>query len=177
MNKPKSYDLQDLKSKLDYNEVTGVFTWKTREGSCGPFNKLYAGKPAGGFSEGDSKGYIRIRYKGKLIKAHRLAWAFMTGEFPDTDIDHVDGDIQNNSWSNLRKVSRTENGRNQKRYSNNTSGVVGVYWSRSKSRYLAQIGSGKSRKHLGNYTDKFEAICARKSEEVRLNYHENHGRN
>lgn len=177
MNKPKSYDIEDLKRRIDYNPVTGIFTWKLREPPCGPFNSLYAGKVAGGASKGDSQGYIRIRYKGKSIKAHRLAFAFMTGRFPEKDVDHIDGNIQNNSWENLREVDRLTNSKNQKMYVTNTSGIVGVCFHKGKGKWAAQIGSGDNRESLGTFVDRFEAICARKSAEVKQNYHKNHGRN
>ncbi len=176
MNKTKSYDLDDLKSRLNYNPNTGIFTWKTREEPCGNFNTMFAGKVAGGLSEGNGTGYVRVRYRGKCIKAHRLAWAFMTGTFPDKDIDHINGDPTDNRWCNLREVSRIDNGRNQKMYKSNTTGIVGVYFHKGKGKWVSQIGSGRSRKSLGTYEDRFEAICARKSEEAKQGYHENHGR-
>lgn len=176
MIRPKSHDIDDLKSKLDYDPLTGVFTWKFREGKCGAFNTIYAGREAGGFSDGNKQGYLRIRYKGKLIKSHRVAFAFMMGRFPDRDIDHIDGNIQNNAWSNLREVDRVTNSKNQKMYTTNTSGVVGVNYHKGKGKWVAQIGSGVNRKSLGTFSDKFDAICARKLEEFKQGYHENHGR-
>ena len=46
---------------------------------------------------------------GKLIYAHRAAWAIHFGEWPKGEIDHINGDASDNRIINLRVVNRTEN--------------------------------------------------------------------
>ena len=181
-NNPKTkyhLTLDEIKNLLDYDEETGIFTWNYREGGTRGdklFNKRFAGNIAGGCSVKADDGYLRIKIKGRVIKAHRLAVAFRDGEFPDGYVDHINGDIQDNRIINLRVVDKTGNGRNQKRYKNNKSGYSGVFWSETKQKWGAQIGSSETREHLGYYDTKDEAVLVRVKREKELNYHENHGR-
>lgn len=47
--------------------------------------------------------------------AHRLVWLYMTGKWPENQIDHDNGDATDNRWVNLDDVTRSKNGMNQKR--------------------------------------------------------------
>ena len=110
-------------------------------------------------------------------RAHRVAWLLHTGEVPgDMQIDHIDGDPTNNRISNLRLVTHRENGINQRKHKNNTSGVMGLYWHKKAGKWAVQISEFGKIKYLGLFEDKWEAICARKSAENRFGYHENHGK-
>lgn len=87
-------------------------------------------------------GYKAVGINGKMYKAHRLAWLYMTGVWPTGHIDHIDRDRANNAWYNLRDVSIQENNKNRgyKRRQGGTGirGVV-VDRSRGKLRYRASI--------------------------------------
>ena len=104
-----------------------------------------------------SSGYIYLRFGGKVQRAHRLAWFYMTGEWPDFDIDHIDGDRTNNKFSNLRKATRQENTRNTK-YRGGISGYKGVHPSLRKWR--ARIRVDGKQVDLGTFDDKIEAAKA-----------------
>ena len=161
--------IEDMKKMVSYNPETGEFI--RIKGRVD-----HVGKPAGGCADGNGQGYLRIRIKGEMIKAHRLAFAYMTGKFPETDIDHINGDIQDNRWYNLRAVDRTGNGKNQKLYQTNSSGYPGVVWQSRFQKWRVQTGSAENRKYHGTFTCKLDAIAARMRAERELNYHENHGR-
>lgn len=95
--------------------------------------------------------------------AHRVAWLWMTGEWPDGDIDHIDGDGHNNRWSNLRCVSRSVNALNGGAYRTNALGVRGVYHKgpRYKTRpFCAEIMVDGKKRHLGMYATIDEASAA-----------------
>jgi hypothetical protein len=169
-----------LKECLSYDETTGNFTWIERPShhfnsnvvkrQC---NSKHAGKKAGTIG---TKGYIQIMVGSRLYEGHRLAWLFVYGVFPQNQIDHIDGDRAFNAIVNLRDVTHAENGKNQKLKKNNTSGKTGVYWYNQTSKWLAQIGSGDKRIHLG-YFDIFEdAVIAREAAEIEHGFHKNHGR-
>jgi len=100
-----------VRELLAYDPDTGAFTWKrrpVRQYRDKGLNTRYAGKPTG---RANASGHIVIGVMLKLYYAHRLAWLIMTGEWPEKDIDHIDGDPANNVWSNLRTVTKAQNNR------------------------------------------------------------------
>ena len=105
-----------------------------------------------------------------------MAWLYIYGEFPDSEIDHIDGNGLDNKKTNLRSVTHKENAKNAKLCKNNTSGVCGVTWNKKSEKWMAQIKNDGWNLYLGLFEDKFDAICARRSAENRLGYHPNHGR-
>jgi hypothetical protein len=114
--------------------------------------------------------------KQKLLPAHRIIWLIHNGIWPVDQIDHIDHNKLNNELSNLREVTPKDNQKNRPIQSNNKSGVPGIYWNKEKGKWRAQIHnpSGKNT-HIGYFTDKSEAILARKSKEAEYGYHTNHG--
>ena len=107
--------------------------------------------------------YKRVCVNGKVIYAHRIAWAMSYGNWPENQIDHVDGDGLNNRIENLRDSTHTQNQRNQRLHRRNSSGVRGV--SRCKDRWLALIWFEGKRIHLGRHSTIEAAAAARKSGE------------
>ena len=165
---------------LDYDPDTGVLRWtrrpeshfKRRSDFIG-WNKRYPGKVTG---SKDGQGYLSVRISGRLFLAHRVAWALHQGVWPADQIDHIDGCRTNNRISNLRAVTREENGRNQRIYRNNNSGVVGVFLDKQKNRWKAQINANGRQISLGNFEDFLDAVASRKRAEREYGFHPNHGR-
>jgi len=158
----------ELKELLHYDPETGAFTWlKYRN-----YNARI-GDVAGHLDK--SCGYIDIWADNKSYQAQRLAWFYMTGEWPNK-IDHKDHIRHNNIWDNLRDATNQENSRNTKLYKTNKSGVVGVCWHKRDANWYSYIMVNLKQIYLGNYIDKFEAICARMSANNKYGFHENHGR-
>ena len=162
----KKLDRKHVENLLDYEGNTGLLRWKVSR------SNIRAGDIAG---SKDRCGYTRIGIDGKRYAAHRLAWLMTYGEFPDGEIDHINGNPSDNWICNLRVVTHHENGRNVKRHKRNKSGVSGVCWDKRDSCWKAYINA-PARTSLGYYKDFFSAVCARKSAENRYDYHENHGR-
>lgn len=94
----------------------------------------------------------------------------MTGEQP-INIDHIDGNGLNNKWSNLRSVSHSVNGKNQKKHKTNTSGVSGVYYRKDSNRWRARIMVDDKAISLGTFKNKDDAIAARKEAEIKHNFY------
>lgn len=164
----KDIDQKTLKEYLSYDPETGIFTRLIGSGG------VMAGEVVG--SRHPYAGYLLIQVNHSRHPAHRLAWLYMYGEFPDAEIDHINGVRDDNRIANLRAVTKLENARNRRLQKTNVSGVSGVGWHRAASKWSVRIRVDFKEKWLGTYDDFFEAVCVRKSAENRLGYHPNHGR-
>jgi len=81
--------------------------------------------------------------------AHRLAWLYVTGSWPDFEVDHVNLDGTDNRWANLRLATSSQNQRNRRLQSNNTSGYKGVHKLKNNGKFLAYIKVHGKQKRLG----------------------------
>ena len=158
---------EKLKELLGYDSDTGVFTWIVKR--QGVKHRAMAGTL-------NSNGHRQIMVGGKLYLAHRLAFLYVTGSWPEDQTDHVNHRRDDNRWSNLREVSHTENGRNQSKPKRNTSGVVGIFWNKQVSKWQAQIRVNGKPIHLGLHECINAAILTRKAAEFAYDFHENHGK-
>lgn len=141
-------DQSYVRQLLNYDPDTGIFTWRVKHSK-----KVVAGRVAGGFNV---KGYIVIGIDGRCYYAHRLAWLYMTGNWP-RQVDHDDNVKHHNWWSNLRLATHQQNVLNAKRADNNTSGFKGVSWHKGAGRWSAQIYLNGKSKYLGLFDDPTEA--------------------
>jgi hypothetical protein len=143
---PKSSTLTQeyLKSILDYDLDTGIFTWKVSKA-----NRTKVGDVAGW----SYNGYREIEINNKAYKAHRLAWLYVYGEMPKNLVDHVDGNRSNNKISNLREATYQENSENYKTPKTNKSGVKNVSWYKSLNKWVVSISIRKTKKTVGYYDD------------------------
>ncbi|AZO51252.1 HNH endonuclease [Mesorhizobium sp. M4B.F.Ca.ET.058.02.1.1] len=141
-----------LRAKISYDPATCVFTWRE---TCG--GKV-AGSIAGSVDPAD--GYIRIGFEDSLYLGQRLAWVYMTGEWPSSITDHRNGNRADNSWENLREATWLENSHNRKRPSTNRSGHLGVCWHARSGAWRAQIQAKGCKIHLGTFPTAEEASAA-----------------
>ena len=177
----------DLRDFFTYDPDTGVVrhnpdrpaeSFKTTRGYK-QWVTRFSGKGAGFINK---DGYLEasVIINGARIRVfnHRIALYLSGITIPDDMyVDHIDGNGLNNRLTNLRVVTKQDNARNQKTRSNNTSGTMGVYWSKSSKKWKVgiMVNGGKAL-HLGYYEDKDEAIKVRKEAEVKHGFHANHGR-
>jgi hypothetical protein len=107
-------------------------------------------------------GYRHICIDGCTYKAHRLAYLYMTGEWPKDQIDHINMDKNDNRWGNLRAATRSQNMANTRARTDNISGFKGVVWMKRQHEWAARIGVNGKQIHLG-YFDKphvaYAAVC------------------
>lgn len=93
-------------------------------------------------------GYRRVNVGGHMYLAHRLAWLWMTGEWPSGVIDHINGIGTDNRWANLRDTTTQINGQNRLRARRNSrTGFLGV--AQRGKRFIALIHAGPIHKYLG----------------------------
>ena len=164
-------NITSLRNQLTYDPLTGGFKWK--ESGSGRRKDLIAGTIKK--QSGSKDSFRRITFEQQEYTSGQLAWSFMMGTFPDFIIDHIDQDALNDKWVNLRRGDRCIDQRNHKKSCRNTTGIVGVKWHITSSKYHAFIGIGGKQKYLGSSADFFEAVCLRKRAEVEYNYSPNHG--
>ena len=138
-----------VRSILSYDRETGALTWKYRPDMRKCWNTRYAGKVA--FTTDHGVGYRQGSINGKNYFAHRVAWAIYYGEWPDGEIDHINGDKGDNRLSNLRLATRSNNEMNKPGMRGKTSRYKGVSWDKRRSNWRAQICFGGKRIQIGSY--------------------------
>jgi hypothetical protein len=133
-----------LRELLHYDPETGVFTRLIRTS-----NSVQVGDVAGSIGVA---GYMHISVAGAEYYAHRIAWLWVHGVWPENHIDHVDGIRRNNRIANLRDAQSAINHQNLKRpKSNNKSGFLGVHQHPTNRNWVAGICVNSKSVHLGCY--------------------------
>jgi hypothetical protein len=133
-----------LREVLNYDPETGKFTWLRRSIDQLPtvchgkiWNVRWAGMVAGSLC----KEYLAISIDKRLHKAHRLAFLWMTGKWPENEVDHINGKKVDNRWVNLRDVDHRTNSQNSRRArsNNKSTGLLGAYFDKSCGRFSSTI--------------------------------------
>lgn len=159
---------KELKSILHYDPSTGVFTWKIK-----PSNHVKIDDVAG--NKNKHHGYTQIGFKYILYQAHRLAFLYMTDDWPADQVDHINHNRSDNRWMNLRNATKRINGMNKSICPSNTSGVTGVHWDKPRKKWKATIQSYGVKCYLGLFIEFNDAVTARKAAEIEHGFHVNHG--
>ena len=154
-----------LRNLLAYAPDTGGLTWLPRDAemvaSGKPseairWNNRYAGRPA--FTALMNGGYLCGAVYKISLQAHVAAWVIHTGQWPDGEIDHINGDRSDNRLSNLRLADHQQNQANSPRRSTKSSKFKGVY--RYGNRWKAFIGLNRKTRYLGTFKTEAEAANA-----------------
>lgn len=138
---------------LSYNTETGVLTRKVRTS-----NRVNIGDVAGTVRP---DGYLKVSLENKSYLAHRLAWAIAFGEWPEFEIDHINGVRSDNRLCNLRDVTPSTNQENQRvPYRNSAGKTLGVTFHKRNKKWQAQIKYGGKNRYLGQFASKEDASSA-----------------
>lgn len=172
MSIPHRLSAERLRLILTYQPESGCFLWnvESRSGFKQSVVNHLPGDEAG--TPRKSDGRIVIRIDGRTYLRYRLAWLWMTGQWPIREIDHVDGDPANDRISNLREASRGLNQQNIRRpiKTKKSSKYLGVF-ANKKGRaapWRAAIGDRGRQIHLGAFMTEEEAHEAYLSAKRRL---------
>lgn len=133
---------KELLERLSYNPDTGVFTWIKSNSNAAP-----SGSVAGCIN--NTSGYCQIRINGETFRAHRLAWFYVHGKWPEKQMDHINRVKTDNRIKNLRLVSHSENNQNKK--------VKGYTYSKKSKKWRSYIGLNGKKHHLGYFDSPEEA--------------------
>ena len=158
---------RETRRLFNYDSETGVLTRRIRGGP-----RAEKGCVVG---HHDGSGYLRVTINKKRYLVHRIIWLWIYGKFPKHELDHINHNRADNRRLNLREVKHQENSRNMKKYSNNTSGVTGVYWIQEKLKWRSDIMVDGKTVSLGYFQEFNKAVRARKDAEKEHCFHENHG--
>ena len=156
----------ELIRTLSYDESTGVFRWLVNR------KKAKVGNIAGSKC---TNGYLKFTINGKCYLAHRVAWFYVKGKWPDDEIDHINCIKTDNRICNLREASRNENSWNKKIQQNNASGVKGVYWCKEVGKWRAMCRVNGTKYSIGFFSDINDAAIALRN--YRNKNHKNFSRN
>ncbi len=149
---------EELKKVISYDKMLGTFKWAEDRG-----NNAVLGCSAGMIT---AAGYLYIKIGGKQYMAHRLAWLYEYGTWPEFMIDHINRDKLDNRINNLRDVPRSLNALNSEIRSDNTSGYKGI--TKSGKSWSARISIDGVNTILGYFNTIEEALLARVSKEKEL---------
>ena len=136
-----------VRSILRYDTETGEFYWLWRSDAPLRWNRRFAGTL---ITNKFKNGRVRIGINYKAYLGSRIAWLYVTGEWPKEHIDHKDTDKSNTKWINLREANTSKNGANQKLSQRSTTKLKGVSWHKAGENYRATMTLNGASLHLGS---------------------------
>lgn len=168
--------LEMLGDLIECDAEAGTLVWKRRPDSmflnsilARIWNARFAGQRAlNTITDGYPHGCILKKH----FRAHRVIWAMAHGRWPVDVIDHINRIRWDNRISNLREATKSENSRNS---SLNSSGARGVYWNGSNKKWRATIKFGDEQVHLGYFSQRLDALIARKAAQEKIGFYPTDG--
>ncbi len=136
--KAKTLSANRLRKLLNYAPTTGVFRWRMHTG------RNNVGTVAGTIHP--PKGYRQIGIDGRIYRANRLAWLYMTGKWPKLEIGYINHKTSDTRWANLRAMTPSQRGATSR--TRNKLGVRGV-WITTSGKYVARIKVAGKKQYLG----------------------------
>jgi len=159
MAKARVHTIEQLRAAFRYDPASGNFYWL-----CRTSLSIRVGDVAGSHRGGVGVKYRRLRYDGVEYEAHRVAWLFMTGEWPSALIDHRDMNKSNNAWGNLREATPMLNNANAPGHGQYPKGVT----LHRTGRFQAQIKARGKNYYLGLHDTPEQANAAYAAKAVEL---------
>lgn len=162
MAEANSLTAEEVRRHLSYNPETGEFRW------------LIGGKGRPGVGEiagckSNALGYWLIGLNYRRHWAHRLAWLVSHGQWPEHQIDHINGDRADNRLANLRLATHAENQLNRHKSRPNKHGLKGVDICPKSGRFRARVVVSSKKHNLGYFDTAEQAHAAFVEARARLN--------
>jgi hypothetical protein len=92
---------KQLRKILSYAPTTGIFRWEVSASGRAPVGAIAGAK--------NGRGYHQIRIGGRPYSASRLAWLYMTGKWPNSEVSYINGKPSDTRWANFREVISSQN--------------------------------------------------------------------
>lgn len=150
--------IEFVRSVLDFDPETGIFTWKVVQS-----NRIKVGERAGVVAT-NGRRYISVC--GEKIMAHRLAWFHFHGEWPKGDVKQKNQNYDDCSIENLIDQPRQVTASSRKLNASSKSGYPGVSWDSRRERWQVHITRDYKQVAVGSFDDLSTAIAARKEAEA-----------
>jgi hypothetical protein len=156
-------------TKPDQKFLDALLTRYTYDRESGQIRNIRLNKVSLGVytSNGYRRLQVSVNYKRKKLRMHHVIWFFEYGQWPKSQLDHIDGNKVNNHYSNLRECSARENAQfyKAKKGTKGTSVFMGVSLCKSRGKWKAQISldspfSKPTYKNLGRFNCEIEAARA-----------------
>lgn len=161
---------EEVARLFTYDRETGILYWRIRD------RNTIRHKYVAGSIKGNRDGYRRVGIKGKIYREHRIIMMLCFGHIPESaEIDHINHVRNDNRLCNLRFVTGPENRKNQSVSSKSTTGVTGVYFSKARKKYVAQITVNQETIYLGMFDTLEGAAEARGQADKKYKFNINHG--
>ena len=152
MSKPTTITSELLRSVVRYEPETGAFYWLVDRGP------KHVGDRAGTITQ---QGYRQLTINTIAARANRMAHLYMTGSHPVGQMDHINGDRQDDRWENLRDVTPSMNMQNRKAaQATNKSGLLGVFFLRRKNKWTARLRRRGVDHYIGHFDTPEQAHAA-----------------
>ncbi len=147
--------VEELRLALSYDAETGILTRRVFVGG------RYGGLPGSVAGTKNEQGYVIVSHRCQRYRAHRIAWALVTGEWPSCEIDHINGIRDDNRWANLRDVASAINAQNKRRAQRNSkTGLLGASWSKREKAFVSRIKINGVYRYLGAFATAESAHAA-----------------
>lgn len=147
----QEFNIEKILETFHYDSEQGKLFWKIKRSQ-----NTKIGDEAGWIT---SDGYRKVRFDQKEIRTHRIIFFIEHGFVPDV-IDHINGNRLDNTITNLRACSKSQNGMNRGRQKNCSSGISGVCWNKAANKWQAYIKVNGRQIYLGVFLNKQEAAEA-----------------
>lgn len=134
---------QELLCSL-FEYKNGELHWKIK-----PSKNVKIGAIAGTIC---TNGYRQIKINSVKYLAHRVVFLFFYGYLPK-EVDHIDHNKLNNNIENLRPANCSNNSRNVRTKTSNTTGFKNVTWNIAVKKYRVNLRVNGKQKYLGSYDD------------------------
>jgi hypothetical protein len=175
MAKKQLPEIDTLRQLFRFDVETGKLYWRERTPSmfnkniadsnlvCARWNTKNANKECGCVIK---TGYVAVRINDKKFYAHKIIWALFKSGVYGNELDHINGNRQDNRIANLREVTRAQNNWNASNRKDNKSGVRGVSFNIRDGIWTSCITVNKKRIDLGRHKSFEKAVAARQRAEI-----------